>query len=178
MDVEQIFIAITREDGGTSVMGFITLGRFSNLPRDPDPAEWADERGGWVRRQATDANIFAEISRVFSGPVPQPVKWRRVKKEDIPQDRTFRNALTDDGTRLHHPIEKCRPLHLEKLRRLRQPMLDQLDRDWMKATGQGDTAKAAEIEKERQRLRDVTKDPRIEAALTPDDLKKITLDND
>lgn len=176
METQQQFVSISRDDGGTTILGFIVVGRGSVLPRDPDPARWVDEGGGWWERQTTDANIFAEVMRAFAGSAVQPVKWRRIRQEDIPADRTFRNALTDDGAKLHHPVEKCKPLHLEKLRRLRQPVLDQLDRDWMKANGTGDTAEATKIEAKRQRLRDITKDPRIDAAQTPEDLKQITVE--
>jgi len=176
MKIQQIYVSITRDDGSTAIMGFITVGRGSYLPQGPDPAVWIDQANGWWSRPASDANIFAEISRTFSGPVPQPTNWRKINEQDIPKDRTFRNALTDDGTKLHHPMEKCHPLHVEKLRRLRQPLLDQLDRDWQKANAKNDKTEVDKIETERQRLRDITKDPRIETATTPEELKLITLD--
>jgi hypothetical protein len=171
MELEQIYVAISRDDGGVSVMGFLTVGRGSVLPSH---AQWIDDQQGWWRREPNDAAIFEEISRSMTVG-PQPVSWARINKEDIPKDRSFRNAFTFVDGKFGHDMVKARALHKERLRRKRNEKLQQLDDDWMKAAGQKKQAQADAIEAARQTLRDVpaTLDAAIEAAATPLELKAI-----
>jgi hypothetical protein len=122
----------------------------------------------WLR-EPTAENIDYEISRIPT--FAQPVTWRLIKPEDIPQDRTYRNALRDRAGRLEHDVEAAKVLHREALRHARAAKFAELDAQWMKATGQGKRAEADAIEAERQRLRDLPADPAIEAATTIEDLK-------
>ena len=92
----------------------------------------------------------------------------------VPADRTFRGAWQFNGNAVEIDMAKARDIHRDALRAERGPKLDKLDVDWFRAveTG-GDTAAIAA---QKQALRDVTADPRIEAAATPDALKALTLD--
>lgn len=169
-----IRVSITLDNGSVAIMSFITHGRGSVLPNG---AAWSDEPGYW-KREPTDANIFDEVCRAFSNPDgPQPVRTRVIQESDIPADRAFRDALEDDGKVLRHNLTKARDIHLARLRRKRVLLLEQLDRDWSRANGQGRTSEAAEIESKRQRLRDMTKDlaPAIAAAKNTDELKAVEL---
>ena len=91
----------------------------------------------------------------------------------VPSDRAFRGAWQFSGEAVEIDMVKARDIHRNVLRRERDPLLERLDVAYMKAleTG-GDTASVAS---EKQKLRDVTDDPRIEAAATPDELKALTL---
>jgi hypothetical protein len=71
-------------------------------------------------------------------------------------------------------MTKAREIQKEVIRAERKPQLEALDIDYMKALEQG--GDAAAIAAQKQMLRDVTADPRIEAATTPDELKALTLD--
>lgn len=53
----------------------------------------------WLR-EVTDAVVEAEIARTPS--VAANSGWRRIKKSDIPKDRSKRDKLMDDGKKLSH----------------------------------------------------------------------------
>jgi hypothetical protein len=86
----------------------------------------------------------------------------------IPNDRTFRSAWKSD---LAIDMDKARDIHRDKLRRLREPKLAALDVELSRAFN--DPIKQGEIEAKRRALRDVTADPAIDAAKTPEELKAV-----
>lgn len=100
------------------------------------------------------------------------VSHREIDPTTIPADRTFRNALKPDLT---HDMEKCREIQRGRLREQRAPLLAALDIEYHRADERGDAKAKAEIAARKQALRDITNDPRIDAAKTPEDLKKITV---
>jgi hypothetical protein len=92
----------------------------------------------------------------------------------VPADRTFRGAWAFNGAAVEIDMAAARGIHRDNLRAERAPKLAALDVAYMKALEQsGDTAAIAA---QKQALRDVTGDARIEAAATPDALKALTLD--
>ena len=91
---------------------------------------------------------------------------------EIPADRAFRNAWEDSGT-VSVNMPKARNLHREKLRGLRKPKMDALDVAYMRADELGDAVLKAEITVKKQALRNVTADPAIEAAPTPEELEAV-----
>ena len=70
-------------------------------------------------------------------------------------------------------MTKAREIKRNQLRAERRPLLEQLDIQFMRAQEQGDQTKADEIAAKKQALRDVTADPAIDAATTPDELKAV-----
>lgn len=60
------------------------------------------------------------------------------------------------------------------IRAERQPKLETLDIEFMRAVEQGDTSKQAEITTKKQALRDATNDPVLTNASTPEELKEAT----
>ena len=90
----------------------------------------------------------------------------------VPQDRTFRGAW-QFGEGIETDMPKARAIQRDNLRADREPLLAALDVAYMKAleTGSG----AADIAAQKATLRDITSDPRIDAAANPDELKKLTL---
>ncbi|HEX4843204.1 MAG TPA: hypothetical protein VFV57_05995 [Limnobacter sp.] len=70
-------------------------------------------------------------------------------------------------------MEKARDIKRDMIRAERSPMLAALDVEFMRAVEAGDTAKQQEIAAEKQRLRDATAHPSIEAAQTVEELKAI-----
>jgi hypothetical protein len=168
--MSNVKIAIAMSDGTVAVMSFITSGRGNALPHG---GTWSDAPGHW-ERAPTDENIFQEISRTFiSG--AQPVSYRLLKDDEAPQDRSFRDAWVDRGSGIEHDMPKARNIHLDRLRRQRAVELEALDRDWMRANGQGSPAEAMQIEARRQRWRDmpVTVAGALTAAQTIDELKAV-----
>jgi hypothetical protein len=166
-------VAITMDDDSVAIMSFATFARGPTLPYG---ATWTETEGYWSR-EPSDANLFHEISRTFATG-PQPVRYRMVRDADIPDDREYRNALRDDGTRLYHDMPKAREIHLANLRRQRTTKLEELDREWMKAVGQKDKKATYAIEAKRQVLRDLPANlgPTVAMAVNTDELKTIRFD--
>lgn len=169
MELKQQLIAIERSDGGVSLMTFITVGRGSILP---EGAAWAPELGGgtWFR-PASDALIRSEITKVM--PAEEVVAWRKATADDVPGDRTYRDAWVHKDGQVVHDMTRARGVHRNLLRKHRAPVLRELDARWMRATGQGKTAEADAIEAQRQAWRDAPAAPRIEAAGSVEELKAL-----
>ena len=91
----------------------------------------------------------------------------------VPQDRTFRGAWQFNGAAVEVDMVAAKAIHKDNLRMARAPRLADLDVAYMKALEAG--SGAAEIAAEKQVLRDITSDARIEAATTPDELKALDL---
>jgi len=68
-------------------------------------------------------------------------------------------------------MTKAREIKRDQLRAERKPLLEQLDVEYMRAQEAGDTTLQQDIVTKKQSLRDVTADPVIDAATTPDELK-------
>jgi hypothetical protein len=135
-------IVFTRPDGGLTVMSGV-----KNIGEKISDRE-AEQRA-WLRLPADAINP----------------RW--VNADEIPSDRTFRNAWKSDLT---VDMSKAREIHKARLRALREPLLRALDVQFMKALEAG--LPTEEIVAKKEALRDVTEDPSIGAAETPEDLKK------
>lgn len=157
MQPDVVFIAVTLSDDSLAVMQFITN----------------DYRG--IQREATPEAIKNEISRTaWTSPV---IRWKIVDKKHLPQDRAFRNAWRERGGKIEHDMNHVRTIHLDRLREERKGILDQKDREWERAFGQGKIAEASRVEAQRQALRDmpVTLEKDFKKAKTVEDIKKISL---
>lgn len=148
--VSTVKIAVPRPDGGVSVT-VIVLDDGHGIDRDYSPAL-----------------VEAELARAGVGGRP----WRRMEDADFPGDGAFRKAWawTDSGP-VTIDMEKAIEIHKDRLRKTREPLLQALDIEMMTAWVNGDTKAGQEIEAKKQALRDVTADPAILAAETPEDLK-------
>lgn len=126
-------------------------------------------------RDWTDADIEVEIARsVFAS--GKPVFWRRSTLDEFPNEHAdFRAAWTSDGKTISVDIEKARECVRQRLRHERASLLTALDIDAIVATEGGDKAKLDAVKTEKQRLRDITALPEIDAAKTPDELKAISI---
>jgi hypothetical protein len=94
----------------------------------------------------------------------------------LPADRVFRGAWQYNGNAVEIDMVVARDIHRDRLREDRKPRLEALDTAWFRAAETGDADAQAQVAADKQALRDVTSDPRIEAAATPDELKALTLD--
>lgn len=90
-------------------------------------------------------------------------------------DRYFRDAWawTTAQPVIDVDMTKARETHRERLRELRAPRFEPLERAQRTALVNGDTSQAQQLETNLQALRDVTADPAIDAAQTPDQLKAV-----
>lgn len=91
----------------------------------------------------------------------------------VPSDRTFRDAWQFNGNAVDVDMVAAKDIHKDNLRRERAPRLADLDVAYMKALESG--SGAADIAAQKQILRDITDDARIDAATTPDELKALDL---
>ena len=87
----------------------------------------------------------------------------------LPTDRTFRNAwVFGDADVVEVDMPKAQEIFKDNLRRERQPLLEALDVEYMKAMERGEDT--ASIVAQKVALRDITDDARIASATTPDQL--------
>ncbi len=170
MEIQTVKIAIEQPGDSVAVMDLAVVGRGSILPVH---AEWIDEAAGWWRREPTDTVIREQISRGQQSYLGPTSGYRIIDASEVPQDRTFRAAWKHRTGKIEVDMPRARQVHLDRIRVARAPILDQLDRDWMKATGQGKKADADAVETKRQKLRDLTTAVDVEAAQTPEGLKAI-----
>lgn len=94
-----------------------------------------------------------------------------IEADDVPVDRTFRDAWTHDGANITVDMTKAVEIQKDRLRLLRAPMFADLDVAFIQALESGDAIAQADIANQKQALRDVTDDPAIAAATTPEELK-------
>lgn len=102
--------------------------------------------------------------------LPSGVNARWVDDSELPPNRDFRNAW---GADLRVDMPKARDLHRETLRKLRAPKLAELDVEYIRADEAGNESRKSSIALRKQALRDVTADPEIEKASTPEELKAV-----
>lgn len=162
MRPKQIKILGTYADGGVAVISFVTE---SYLP---------DGQVHWTR-EATPENITAECAKI-SAVLPSPIVWWRVVDEaEIPTERDYRNAWVDRGLGggVGHDMARARAIHRDKLRRDREPQLAALDVEYQRADERDDKAEKRRVAAAKQALRDMTDDPRIDAATTIEALRAL-----
>lgn len=103
------------------------------------------------------------------------VNPRWIDDSELPPNRDFRNAWVDSqGVKVDMP--KARAIHRNRLRELRAPKFKELDLEYMRADENGNESKKSSIALKKQALRDVTADPAIEAAQTPEALSAVLPD--
>ena len=98
------------------------------------------------------------------------MSFRIVDESEIPTDRTFRNAWKDEGG-IKVDMGKAKDLTKDRLRNERKPLLEAQDVAFQRALETG--ASTAAIVKEKQRLRDITK--QVDGITSPDELKALGL---
>jgi hypothetical protein len=108
------------------------------------------------------------IEEVCAKDVPAGVPFQIVNGDEVPSDRTWRNAWKEDLT---VDMPKAVNITKERLRVERAPLLTALDVQYQRA--QEDGRDTTIIISEKQRLRDVTK--LADAATTLDELKALAV---
>jgi hypothetical protein len=103
----------------------------------------------------------------------QAVGFRIADKAAVPSDRTFRNAWTDDNPTDTVDVDmgKAKAIWVAKWREAREPLLKQLDLEYMQADEAKNEAKKLEIVAKKRALRNVTETD-LGAADTPEKLKQ------
>lgn len=156
-----VTVAVTRVDGGLTVVRVITT-------------EYGVDGPHWTVKPTT-LYIQSVLDKYGWTGDEAIVSWRVVPNDFVNEqtDRTFRNAWKDGEAKPAVDMPKAREIQRDRLREIRIPLLDALDIAYQRADETGDVNEKIRIVREKQRLRDLPADPRIEAAQTPEDLKEI-----
>ena len=171
------YYALTRTDGSVRIFesvphavridGIVELARYSKgtllVVRD---AAWVpvSEFPNAELIYFTPAQIQAKL---------KPASLREIALSDCPTDRVFRNAWKDDGAKIEIDMPKARELWRDRMREVRTPKFAPLDAAYLRADEIRDAAEKQRIAGLKKTLRDVTADPAIEAATTPEQLKAV-----
>lgn len=165
-----IAVSVVRTDGGVSIVRLPV--RASQQCYDTVTAErmgFILSDGVWSREISDDA-VEEYLASVGLG---DRSSWRRIEESDVP-DRgpggVFRNAMRDDGKEFSHDMDAAREIVRNEIRAKRD--FAPLDAEIAKLSAKAaigaltDDEKAgiAEVEAERQKLRDAPADPAIDAA--------------
>jgi hypothetical protein len=120
-----------------------------------------------------DADEETEVEKWKKSSPGEYVSHREMSDSVIPVDRTFRASWVDTSPDpvIDHDMEKCREIWKDRMREARKPKFEYLDCQFMVALETG--SDASEIIASKKELRDVTIDPRLLTASTPDDLKSV-----
>jgi hypothetical protein len=144
-------IVYENETGGVSVVYPAPQARQRVLVSEDDPDVYRDQ---------TDEEFLAFVA---STSVPEGIPYQVIDLSNIPQDRTFRSAWRADGARIVEDVERAKEVAKDILRAQRAPLLQALDVAFMQALERGhDTAP---IVAEKQRLRDITREPEKAASV-------------
>lgn len=130
------------------------------IERDLKRALTDDEFKAHVIARSIPEEHRASAHELPDGWVPPDTDWV-----------TYRRAWRRNGTEYYVNMPHAREIHRDRLRKARKPLLEALDVQYMRATEKGEST--AEIVSNKQALRDVTADPAIEAAQTPEELKAV-----
>jgi len=144
-------LSFSRPDGGVS---------FFDNPHSIDP----DALEAHLRRKTPNAagGFYQAVSDDW-------IRGADVGDSEIPTDRTFRNAWEDNnGIKVN--ILKAKDITKNRLRIERKPLLEAQDVAFQRALETG--ASTAEIVKEKQRLRDITK--QVDTLTSLDELKALS----
>lgn len=162
----ETYVALVRADGTVAHLAFQN--------------EFRNGRGELVQRVGTDAEIENEAQRfsamwVAAGE-PGVVRWRRLSQAEhdmFAQNRVYRDAMEDNNGTLQHNMPRARELHRQHLRHIAGDRLMRLDRRWVDAAADGNRQEQTRVEAERNALRALPSDPRIEAATTLAELQVV-----
>jgi hypothetical protein len=182
-----VTVAVSRVDGGVTVVRVIVN---EYVPDPKDPTQRVRHRHYEPTEKYVDSLIAKYVSDGhWVGPLA-PTSWRFVANDYVDEttDRYFRNAWKDAPGRTKPDVDmpKAREIHRTRLRRMRTPLLEALDVEYARAEEEGLAATTPEhnvivvnlkkkqaIIARKQALRDITADPAIEAAQTPEELKAV-----
>lgn len=145
-------IILKNKDG--SVMAMTFYGQHAEaLASSPDISLVVDaELAGWPE------NLKSNIE-----------SYREVADTALPTEPEFVDAWIDDGKSVYVDMDKARNIHRDRMRQARAPKLSALDVAYQRA--HETNADTSEIVAQKQMLRDVTADPAIDAAQTPEELR-------
>lgn len=117
------------------------------------------------------------IQDIINKDVPSGTPYLILDSSELPNDAFFIDAwdIDFDNSKIFENIEKARDICRNKLREDRIPYLEKLDIDFTRALEENNEALKQEIIAKKQKLRDAPADPRIENAISTEELKNINI---
>ncbi len=112
------------------------------------------------------------LEMIAAKDVPSGIEYKIIKKDTLPEDRTFRDAWGIEDWSVVIKIDKAKEIWKDKWRKAREPKLKALDIEFMKAIESGDALKQEETKAKKQILRDVTA-TNLSSVSSIDELKKV-----
>lgn len=112
------------------------------------------------------------LARIAAKDVPAGLSFEVIDQALLPS-RGYRNAWKQKPGGIDHDMPKAREIHRNKMREVRKPKLESLDIEYQRADEDGNALKKKEIADKKKALRDVTVDPRIDAAQSIEALKAV-----
>lgn len=96
-----------------------------------------------------------------------------INPNTIPKDRYFRDAWKLSRKQIAIDLNKAKTIHTNKLRLVRDEILQKLDIEYTKANEQGKAEEAEIIAAKKQELRDMPKNISYSGCATPDDVRAV-----
>lgn len=122
----------------------------------------------------TYSPLDVEISKRTPAAQAHIASWKEITESDLPKELyVFREAWRHDGEKVRVDMPAAREMQRDRLRAMRVPKMDALDIEFTRALGADDVKAKKAVEAKRQALRDVTNDPAIEQANTPEALAAV-----
>lgn len=180
--MSEVYLVCERSDG--SIVHLAVQLRLRTPTRPPGPG-WSQDADGYWNREVTSESLAYEVRREERRWIALDgltlVRWRTLSNaehEQFNQFRHHRDAMELSGDVIQHNMPEARELHRHLLRHQRAEKLLILDAAYNGAVATGDTARADEIEATRAALRDLTDDPRIDAATNIGELVEVGFTED
>lgn len=152
--------------------------KYLVLPDKP----FTDEQLGKLALEAIRKQVVIKYLRIGIPKIiediraeAQSIPWQIVNADSLPERRVFRGALKVENGVFRIDMDKARVIHMDRIRQKRNAKLADLDNLWMKAaaTGKSFNGTAAQIEAQRQTLRDIPQTFDLTTAQTPDELENL-----
>ncbi len=105
---------------------------------------------GLLRVLIPIVNIDQSLKQIIESDIPDELEYKIINIDDLPKDRTFRNAWTMDLT---IDMESARDIWREKIRQARDKALADLDVPYMRALEENDKREMQTISNKKQTLR-------------------------
>lgn len=156
MKPEQVKVAVTLDNGGVVIMT-VVVNDGQNVAIAPT-------------EEYIDGIVTQSSAHGWDG---TPVSWRLVYDWELPLDRSFRAAWEDTTGGVGVNMPKARVIHLDRIREAREPLLAELDAQYVRALEADDKRAIADVASKKQALRDLPQTLDLESAKTPDELKAI-----
>lgn len=116
----------------------------------------------------------AFISKLIKRHVPAGASnIKVVDASELPQDKTFRNAWKQNGSKIEVDMNAAREIQKQRIRQVRDPILAALDVEYIRAQEENNITKQQTIVTKKNELREAPSHSDLAAAASPEELKVV-----